>query len=259
MQPAPTTPNPGNGPTQPGASAQTRPISGRIAAVLHVIRVLIAHAQYFAANVSARAAEPQFATAAAVFGTYDLAVIRFRMRRGIRRALALQRYLLARAARGIDLRFAWPPYLELLPHHRPPVKPRAKPTKPRRASQREPSLLPDENPRAFYLPTDAEFDREVARRPVGLSITYILLDLGVVPGFCDGEFWNKIYNVLRRYGGNINQFYAVRTRRAETFERERHFRPETWDINWRDLNPANVRKALGCLVGESQLPAIVPS
>ncbi len=34
------------------------------------------------------------------------------------RALALREYLLARAARGRTLRFAWPPRIALQPHHR---------------------------------------------------------------------------------------------------------------------------------------------
>ena len=78
---APTTP----APTKP------RPIPGRIGAVLHVIAALIAHARHFAATASTRVAAPEFATAAAVFGTHDLPTILHRMQRGLRRALALQR------------------------------------------------------------------------------------------------------------------------------------------------------------------------
>ena len=138
MQPAPTA----------FPVATPRPILGRIGAVLHVVRTLIAYGQYFTATVTARAAEPQFATVAAVFGTYDLATIRFRVKRGILRALALQRYLLARAARGRNLRFVWPPYVDLQPHHRRPAPPRAKPAEPRRGrSPPNPAARPARNRR----------------------------------------------------------------------------------------------------------------
>ena len=268
MQPAPTTQNPGSdasGPNQPETiavpTATPHPMLGRIGAVLHVVRALIAYGQYFAATATARAAEPQFATVAAVFGTYDLATILFRVQRGILRALALQRYLLARAARGRNLRFAWPPCVDLQPHHRPPpAPPRAKPAEPRRAPRKEPALLGDDDPRAFYLPTDEELDAEMRRRPVGRTMTYICLDLGVVPGFCAGEFWNQFLNVIRRYGGSLNRLYEVRERREKSFQKERDRRPDTWHWDWRDLR--NPRQVLGLLIGEappSTVPAIVPS
>lgn len=261
MHPAPTPQTPGNdpsGPIQPG----TRPILGRIAGVLHVVRTLIAYAQYFTATATVRAATPEFATAAAIFGTYDLAVIGHRMRRGILRALALQRYLIARAARGRNLRFAWPPYVELQPHHRPPARPpRAKPSAPRSAPRPEPSLLGDDDPRAFHIPTDEEFDAEVRRRPVGRTILYICLDLGIAPGLCEGEFWNKVEKILHRYGGSLDRLYRVRARREELFQRERDRLPDTWHIDWRDLRDETVRLALGCRIGQTPPPApsIVPS
>jgi hypothetical protein len=234
-------------------------IPGRINRVLYVVGVLIAHARHVVATVATRVTVPEFAVAAAVFGTYDVTTIRFRIQRGIRRALALQQYLLERAARGRNLNFAWRSHLALLPHHRPPPRPapkkRATPRAPRR---RDPSLLDDSDPGAFYLPTPAELAAEVRRRPVGLTITSICLDLGLVPGLCEGEFWNHIYDVFRAYGGNINSFYRVRARREVTFQRERDRMPDTWHINWRDFSPDTVRRALGCRIGEPP-PAIVPS
>ncbi len=267
MQPAPTTQTPGtdaSGPNQPETiavpTATPRPMLGRIGAVLHVVRTLIAYGQYFAATATARAAEPQFATVAAVFGTYDLATIKFRVRRGILRALALQRYLLARAARGRNLRFIWPPYVDLQPHHRRPSPPRAKPTAPRRAPRKEPALLGDDDPRAFHLPTDEELDAEMRRRPVGRTMTYIALDLGVIPGFCGGNFWNQFLKVLRRYGGSLSRLYKVRERREKSFQKERDRRPDTWHWDWRDIR--NARQVLGLLIGEpppAPIPPIVPS
>jgi hypothetical protein len=261
MQPAPTA----------FPIATPRPILGRIGAVLHVVRALIAYGQYFAATAAGRAVEPQFATVAAVFGTYDLPTILFRVRRGILRALALQRYLLARAARGRNLRFLWPPRVVLQPHHRPPARPRAKPAAPRRAPGKEPALLGDDDPRAYHLPTDAELDAEMRRRPVGRTMTYICLDLGVVPGFCADAFSDQFLKVIRRYGGSLKRLYDVRARREKSFEKERDRRPNTWHWDWRDLRIPAVRLALGLLIGEDPgglfpgpmsgigPPAIVPS
>jgi hypothetical protein len=242
-----------------------RPIPGRIGAVLAVIQTLIAHARHFATIATARAAAPEFAPAAAIFGTYDVPPLLLRMHRGLLRALALQRYLLARAARGRNLRFIWPPYLDLQPHHRPPARPapakRPAPTSPRR---KDPALLGPGDPRASYLPTPEELDAEVRRRPVGRTITYICLDLGIAPCLCDGDFWDKIDKILRRYGGSLNRLYEVRAGREETFQRERDRRPETWHIDWRNTSLTAMRQALGYMIGEAEqrppcLPAIVPS
>ena len=242
-------------PTTP-APAKPRPIPGRIGAVLHVLAVLIAHARHFAATAATRAAAPEFATAAAVFGTYDLPTILHRMRRGMLRALALQHYLLARAARGCNLRFAWPPCVALQPHHCPPAG--AAPRTPSgRTLRPDPALLDPGDPDAFRLPNPEELAAEVRRRSVGRTIAYICMDLGIAPGLCDGDFWNRVEKTLRRYGGSLGRLYQVRARREETFQRERDRRSDTWHIDWRDLRPATVRRALGCLIGET--PAIVPS
>ena len=224
---------------------------GRIGAVLRVLSTIITYARHFTATAHTRVAVPEFATAAAIFGTYDLPIILLRMRRGLLRALALQRYLLERAARGRNLRFSRKPYADLQPHHRPPPNPpRAKPTAPRRAPRKEPALLDADDPRAFYLPGEEELDAEVRRRPVGLTITYICLDLGIVPGLCDGDFWYRLERTFWRYGGNINPIFDVRFKREKTFEKERDRMPDTWHIDWQDIRPATVRLALGCRIGE---------
>ncbi len=241
------------------ASAKPRPIPGRIGAVLRVLATLITHARHFAATVATRVNAPEFATAAVLFGTYDLPTIRLRVQRGMLRALALQEYLLARAARGCNLRFAWPPPVEIQPHHRPPAKPaRAKPSAPRRPRRPEPAMLDESDPRAFRIPSPEELAAEVRRRPVGRTMTYICMDLGLAPGLCDGDFWCHVEKIFRHYGGSITRLYKVRERREKTFLRERDRDPDTWHIDWRDLRPSTVRIALGCRFGEPP-PPIVPS
>ena len=235
-----------------------RPIPGRIGAVLKVVAALIAHARHFAATAASRVANPEFATAAAVFGTYDLPTILHRMQRGMLRALALQRYLLARADTGHNLRFAWPPRVELQPHHRRPEKARrvrSEPVQPRRP---DPALLDPGDPGALRLPTPEELAAEVRRRPVGRTIAFICMDLGIVPGLCDGDFWSQVEKTLRRYGGSLLRLNRVRARREDSFRRVHDRRPDIWHVDWRAMHPSNVRLALGCLIGEAP-PALVPS
>jgi hypothetical protein len=233
----------------PSAPTNLRPIPGRIGAVLAVLATLITHARHFATTATTRASTPEFAPAAAIFGTNHVPTILHRLQRGLLRALALQEYLLARAARGRTLRFAWPPRVERQPHHRPPAKPAPDP---RPASlhkrQPDPALL---DPAASHLPTPEDLAAEVRRRPVGRTISYICMDLGIAPGLCEGAFWNQVEKTLRRYGGSLNRLYQVRVRREEAFQRECDRHPGTWPIDWRDLRPSAVRKALGCLIGET--------
>jgi hypothetical protein len=240
----------------------TRRINERIAFVLHVARGLIAYARHFTA--AERVAIPEIAMAAAIFGTCDLAPILFRMRRGILRALALERYLLDLAARGRTLRFHRPDYLVLLPHHHPPAQPpgpkRAAPASLRR---KDPSLLGPDDPRAYCMPTEAELDARVRRSPVGRTITYICPGLGVLPNLFESSMWGGRYAILRGYRGNLHRLYELHDKRQVTFQRERDRMPDTWHIEWRVGSKEIMRKVLGCLIGEEPpdfgLPVIVPS
>ena len=254
---------------------QPRPIPGRIGGVLKVVHTLITYARSFAANAAARVEMAEFAPIAAVFGTYDLQVILLRLRRGTLRLLALQRYLLARAARGRDLRFAWRNSAEPQPHHRPPPhllqsgpeKPKRQPRAPLPKRRPDPATLGPDDPRAFHMPTQEEADAWVRRRPVGKVIASICLDLGVVPGLCGEDLFDRLYNVYRRYGDGLVRMYKVRAEREKTFWRERDRRPETWHIDWRDMRGPATRRLLGGLIGDAPpadglmqgVPAAAPS
>jgi hypothetical protein len=252
----------------PTASEPACPIPGRIGGVLRVLATLIAHARQFAATVATQVAVPEFAPVAAVFGTYDVPVILFRVRRGLLYALALQQYLLARAARGRNLRFAWKNGADRQPHHRPKFVGPAQASRPapKPKSPRDPTLLGPDRPAAFRLPTQEELAAWVRRRPVGRTMAYICLDLGIVPCLCDDDFWNKVERVLNRYGGSRHSLYQVRALREKTFRRERDRRPDTWHIDWRYVPRATLRQALGWLIGDTPsegpapcLPVIAPS
>jgi hypothetical protein len=115
-----------------------------------------------------------------------------------------------------------------------------------------------DDPAASRLPPPEELAAEVSRRPVGRTIAYICMDLGIAPGLCMGDFWNQVEKTLRRYGGSLGRLYQVRARREESFQRERDRRPDTWHIDWRDLRPSTVRLALGCLIGEAPPDGLGP-
>jgi hypothetical protein len=81
-------------------------------------------------------------------------------------------------------------------------------------------------------------------------MAYICMDLGIVPGLCAGEFWDRVEKILRRYGGSLGRLYQLRARREKSFQRERDARPDTWHIDWRATPRATLRRVVGCLIGE---------
>jgi len=198
-------------PTPPD-STQDRPTPGlpaRLAALLYVVRVLLGHGRRLAETVPDRAATVEFASLAAVFGTYSLSTILARVQRGILRAMALERYLLARGARGHEIAF-------VDPRPRAPAKMPAEPREagpsPDPQDERIPKRRPFD-PDDLRIPTPEELDAEVRRRPVGRTVAAICMDLAVIPGFCTGDFWNLIFDTLRGFGGSLTVVCEVRAYR----------------------------------------------
>ena len=104
---ATTTPCPASPPDpQPDRPARTMP--ARIAALLHTVRILLGFGRHLAETATHRSASPDFNAIAACFGTGRLYAILAHLQRGILRATALERVLLARAARGRDIGFVAP-------------------------------------------------------------------------------------------------------------------------------------------------------
>ena len=237
---APTTPQPTSTvppKDRPGA------IPTRLAAVLQLVRILLTHGRRLAETAADQAHNPQFATIAAVFGTYNLAFIVLRVQRGILRAIALERYLLARAARGRDLTI-------VPPRNRAPATPDAIPQPAQAKPPTYARHLPPNHPANFHIPGLQELEAQIRRRPIGRTIADICTDLAVIPGFCTGQFWGGLFDTLQSYGGSLTAMYQSRGHREQTFRRERDKRPETWHCNWQDLRPATIRHLLGNLIGE---------
>ena len=238
---APTTPKP-----TATVPPKDRPgtIPERLAAVLQLVRILLTHGRRLAETAADQAHNPQFATIAAVFGTYNLAFIVLRVQRGILRAIALERYLLARAARGRDLTI-------VPPRNRTPATPDAIPQPAQAKPPTYARHLPPNHPANFHIPGLQELEAQIRRRPIGRTIADICTDLAVIPGFCTAELWGGLFDALQFHGGSLTAMYKTRGHREQTFRRERDKRPETWHCNWQDLRPATIRHLLGHLIGET--------
>jgi len=238
-------------------------IPQRLAALLHVVRVLLGHGRRLVETVPASAANVEFATLAGVWGTYTMPTILIRLQRGILRAMALERYLLFRAAKGREIGFVY--YKD--PRDRAPAKPPAEPPKGKpegkdagdrakpghdERTPKRPAFDPDD----LRIPTTEELDAEVRRRPFGRTILSICMDLAVIPSFCTGNFWNQISDTLMNYGGSFTTLFKIREHRETSFQKERDKKPDTWDFAWRHPGPETVRQVLGYMIGE--LPILDP-
>ena len=220
----------------------------RIAALLRVVRILLSYGRHLADTVSHRAAAPGFAAIAACFGTANLALILARLHRGILRATALERVLLARAASRRDVMSAT---ICPSPNRAPAPRPTAPCQAP--ATPRAPALthsLGLDHPANFRTPTLEQLEAQVRRRPLGRTIVDICLDLAVVPGLCTGTFWNELFDLARSHGGSIPRLVHERWRREYAFSREQDTHPTWGPNNWSNPGRQTIRQVLGFLIGE---------
>src|ERR1700761_5106539 len=92
--------------TAPSASPQDHPattLPNNIEVLLHACRILLGYGRHLIDTVRQRAVAPRFNAIAACFGTAHLSTISAHLTRGLLRAIALERVLLARAAAGEDI------------------------------------------------------------------------------------------------------------------------------------------------------------
>ena len=247
-------------PDRTGEPVAAATIPQRLAALLNVVRVLLGHGRRLVETVPERAANVEFAALAGVCGTYTLATILARLQRGILRAMALERYLLARAAKGREIGFVYA-------RERRPAKPAAEPSVGEPASGEPASDGPGDrdepgddekapkrpafDPDDLRIPTPEELDGEVRRRPLGRTILSICMDLAVIPSFCTGPFWNQIFDTLNNYGGSFTTLFKIREYRETSFQKERDKKPDTWSFAWKFPPPETVRQVLGYMIGEA--------
>ena len=231
---------------QPGST-----VPEYIAVLLHAVGILLGYGQHLLATIQRRAAAPTFPTIAAAFGTANLSTILAHLNRGILRAAALERFLLARAATGRDINIVIrrtrtdeaqpaPAALQAEPQADQPVTPKRAP---------RPSLPPGCDDPELLMPTPEELDLQVRRRTVGRTITDICRDLAVVPGFCTPGFWNRLFELMHYFGGNVATVMREKTNREQAFIKEQDKKLDsTWD--WLRLKPDEIRQILGFFIGE---------
>lgn len=233
--------------TGPRQDKAGRPIPPGISAILGIVAILIAYGRHLNETLERRAAMPGFATIAQFFGTATVAVIAAQLRRGIMRAVALERMLLMRAALGIDLRVLAP---RARPCPRPPAHPPAGPPA-APAPRPDPSVLLTEQTggAARDLPLSMrQIEAQVRRRPVGQTIVDICRDLGVSPALCAGPFWNRIFDAIRWYRGSFGNVVLEMRRREKRLDRELWKHP---GLGLPETTRAGIRRVVGCFIGET--------
>ncbi len=237
-------------PPDPTQDRPGKPVPQNIADLLAILHVLIGYGLHLAETLEHRAAARGFAVVAQFFGTARVAAIRNRLARGLLRAMALERVLLARAARGRDLVFykprkatprATPPaHLQAAVSAAMPERPQPRPV--RRAD-------PDEVPDPARLPTLDQLEADIRRRPVGRALADICSDLGVSPSLCEGRVWLAVSCAIMWYRGNLPRLMKEFRRREVVFcNTEADRNPALgWPERTRDGN----RRMLGFFIGET--------
>jgi hypothetical protein len=260
----------------PEQTTPTRTIPARIAALLHTVRILLGYGRHLAETAPYRSASTDFNAVAACFGTGRLGAILAHLQRGILRATALERVLLARAARGRDIGCVAPSErasatayqaatsadLPAGAADQPDVPPStASAGQPaaaqvaRKAARR--SRPAGWNDPELFMPTLEELEAQVRRRPLGRTLVDICLDLAVVPGFCTGAFWNELFDSIRGYGGSVAPLMQEKLRREEAFSKEQdRTMGSNWD--WLEMGREALRRVLGSFIGEATDAAFDP-
>jgi hypothetical protein len=254
-----TTP-PDASPQDPAQDHPAPTLPANIATLLHAVRILLGYGRHLVATVRERAAAPNFPAIAACFGTANLPTILAHLNRGLLRAVALEKLLLARAAAGQDIDFVAPRT------HTPPPAPVPTDAEPEHLAP-EPLPIRTRPPRParptgsggpdLFLPTLEALERQVRRHPIGRTMLEICLDLGVVPGFCQSAFWNELFELITWFGSNVSRLMQEKTRRRAAFDKEQdRTRNASWD--WINMPRDKLRQTLGFFIGEPPTSPLDP-
>ena len=231
---------------QPGTT-----MPARTAFVLNALGIILTFGRHLRDTIRRRAAAPNFATIAAVFGTANVETISAHLERGIRRVIALQRVLLARGAAGRDIPDIKKPTHKDQPQPAPADAETAPAdAKPKRSRSRtSPSPDWNDNPQ-LHMPTEEELVRQIRRRSVGRVLAEICLDLAVVPGLCSSDFWYDLFEIMYYTPGKgVVILMQEKHRREQPFIKEQDRKIDSnWD--WLQLKPDQIRQVLGFFIGE---------
>ncbi len=258
-------------PPDPARDRNGRPVPERIAEILDIAGILAAYGRHLADTIEHRAVWRGFATIAQFFGTAVIAVILPHLRRGIMRAVALERVLLARRRDLVILaRRVHAPRAAAPPAPPPPEPPGASAAEPPPAAAlpAQPPARPvrrslPQEPLTFdTMPSMAELEAEVRRRTVGQTIAAICRDLGITPTLCQGGFWNRLFDAIRCYRGNLGNLVLEMRRREKLLDQEQYKHP---NLGLPEQSRDGVRRVLGFFIGEPPvdpyrpLPAPAPA
>ena len=250
-----------------------KPVPERIAAMLSLVAVLAEYGRHLAATIEHRAIWRGFATIAQFFGTATMPVILAHIQRGLMRAVALERLLLRRATRGRDLailarrmrgqRAAEPTDPQPEPTAPPAEPAAAEPTAPQspealaaeQPASRPVRRVPEEPLTLDTLPSMAQVEAEVRRRPIGQTIVDICRDLGIAPSLCDGSFWNRVFMAIHSYRGSFSNIMLEMRRREKQFDHEHWQHPK---LALPEQTREGVRRVLGFAIGEPPVDPFRP-
>jgi hypothetical protein len=241
-----------------------KPVPEGIADVLLLVRILAAYGRHLAAIIPQRGLWRGFATVARFLAAVTMSDTIARIHRGILRAVALERVLLQCAARSRDLKplasrvhkprsadapdTAWQAASDITWAWEPPAAPQPIEAPVAQESTDEPSHFSHRRPLWLdTLPSLAELEKEVRRRPVGRTITAICLDLGVSPTLCAGWFWDRLFQAMTDYRGSVVSVMQTLRRREKQFDKDDWKRPR---LPLPERTREGVRQVLGFFIGE---------
>jgi hypothetical protein len=203
-----------------------KPVPPAIAEALLMLRVLIAYGRHLASILPVSATWRAYATIARFLPMASLAETHARICRGILRAMALEKVLLARARLGRDLQYLRRPQRR---DQSPVTHYTADLIAGLTTEQAEP---PSEPQRRRYRPDDrwgiwpnrlitlAEMEQHVGGRPIGSTIADICLDLGISYKLCAPWLWKGLMHAIVDYRGNLQRVCAVLYERENRFLRD---------------------------------------
>ncbi len=242
-------------PTDPPQDRAGKAMPHNLAIILHAARILLGYGSHLLETLHQRATATSFNSIAACFGTGNLSTIRLHLNRGILRAAALERFLLARAAAGRD-------FFPVEPRIRAPQPAPAAIQPEQPATTRKPAPRPTRptatNDADFFMPTPEELDRQVRRTPIGRTIAAICCDLGVVPGFCLGPLWTDLMELMQRFGGGLISVMEQRRDHEKAFDKEQD-RVRGRDWAWLSMSRDALHDVLGFFIGEPPVNPFDPA
>ena len=254
-------------PSAPAKDRPAKPVPERIAEILAVVSILATYSRHLAQTLEQRAVARGFATIARFFGINAFDTILAHLHRGLMRAIALERMLRARAARGRDLVFLAP---RAASHRAPPAE--AAPDSGQTAAPTPPEVLtpgqdaasrrpPSAGPRRGWPAASPQWSRcrstpcpawrRSKPRSAAARSGAQLRRSAAISAFprccataCSGT---GLFDAIRLYRGSVGSFVLEVKRREQRFEKEDWKHP---GLELPEETRDGIRRVLGFLIGE---------